>query len=58
MSVLYVEHSTSNPDDAHALMLKAGFDVAKPIFAAYPMGENDQPSDEGMYLFQEVSATQ
>lgn len=58
MNVLYVDHSQATPDAAHLAMLKAGFDMGRPIFASYPMGKNDQPSDDGMYILQEVSAKQ
>lgn len=58
MSVLYIKHSESTSDMTHSAMLVAGFDMNRPIFASYPMGENDQPSDEGMYLLQEVLAKQ
>lgn len=58
MSVLYVSHRISSIDEVHAAMLKGGFDQSRPIFASYPAGADGQPSDAGLYLFQEVLAQQ
>lgn len=54
MLVLFVDTVNQHPDETHKQLMESGFSINRIMTAAYPIDQNDQPDDTGMYIMQEV----